>query len=283
MAKKRQKQGTNRRESGGSSELGRRMKQICDKVWGGDVREMAEDLDVSHPVLYRVFSKGQSPPGVLIERLAVHPKVNRDWLFTGQGVFDRGDWKLPIATEILPGDPRRHAELLTPRTFPVASDFARPTRYFFEVQPKDYVVRSETMKLSVGDLLLMETDRDTDPQYEDLHGRLCGVCVQGDKGVQFKLGQLCYTREEPEADAASLAVDTFDSDVDRVEEVGVRMASDGTMYPFQRTLKKVQYRGRERLVPAESPEGDPVVTTIAREAIVCVCVLLVRKRFRWDA
>ncbi len=273
----------NKRESGGSLALGQRMKEICEKVWDGDVRQMAEDLDLSHPVLYRVFSRKQPPPGVLIERLAVHPKVNRDWLFTGEGLFRRGDWKAPIATAVLPGDPRKYESLLSPRTFPISSDLAQPTRYFVEVQANDHVLRSETLKLDVGDLLLMETDRDSLPQCEDLDGCLGGVSVQAKEGVQFQLGQLTFSWEEPGTDAAYLAVDTFHTNADIIQEFGVQMNPDGTLHPFRRTRKRIQYRESERLLPVESSEGYPALTRIAPEAIVCVCLLLVRRVFRRDS
>src|SRR4051812_34097542 len=98
-----------------------RIRHLCEIVWDGNKSKMGRDLGgISHPVMSRVLSEQQAPPGNLLEALAKWPGLNVRWLFAGEGepLSERnlgwgGGHFCPVARELLPGPPENHPELMT--------------------------------------------------------------------------------------------------------------------------------------------------------------------------
>ncbi len=135
-------------------------------LFGGNMRRMAEAVGVTHSVLSKVVGEQQGPGRRLMESIASHPKVNPDWLFSGEGEPllaarhpGSGEiWEAPIAHILLSGPPTEQAGLFEATTFPLAGAFYRPTRYLYRAGAGDPIVRMDSEKVAPGDLLLLETE-----------------------------------------------------------------------------------------------------------------------------
>src|SRR5436190_21351486 len=62
-----------------------RIAWLLTHLFGGNMRRMAEAVGVTHSVLSKVVGGQQGPGRRLLESIASHPKVNPDWLFSGEG------------------------------------------------------------------------------------------------------------------------------------------------------------------------------------------------------
>lgn len=178
--------------------LGGRSEYLLKHAWGGRQREMAADLGVSQGLISKVARGEQAPGPKLIEALAGHPKVNARWLLEGVGeplaapgrALQTGDLSLPVSRCILPGHPENHASLLTGFRFQVET-LLRPSAYLLEVQADAPVIRVPELRVAVGDLLVMEADRDVWLNNRPvLLGKLVALRLGGDHGVDFVLARV---------------------------------------------------------------------------------------------
>ena len=242
---------------------------------------MARELQVSQPVTWRVMQGKQAPPGKLIENLARDPRVNLAWLFRGEGnPTGIAGQAMPVAKVILPGPPDDHQDFLLGETYPLATGFCRPSRYWLEIQPGDPVLRSG-LRLNVRDLLLMESDRRAFPTPDRLAHHLCAVRINVDGQTTLKLGLVDSVQGNDDTGPKHIEVDTFDLGVDPSEvkcDVVYRQWR-GRVQRFEPLYrwKQAKEPGKRVKVPINDLDLEPILPTIAYDAVVSVCVLMVRR------
>ena len=268
-----------RRESGGSADMSARIAELDHLLWGGNEAQMAKDLGVSQPVLWRVVHGTQTPPGRLIENLGQDPRINPAWLLRGEGEPtgpESGQGiAIPIAKQLLPGLPQDHHDYLSPETFALSPSLYRRSRYWFEVQPGDPVLRSR-LRINARDLLLMDADRREIPSQERLYQRLCGVKMNG----AMKLGLVDYFEGNEDSGPPRLEVDTFDVGVDpsEVRSELVKVKAQGRPREIRNFYRLVPDKtGKKVKVSVSDHELNPILPTIAPAGIVCIAVLMVRR------
>jgi hypothetical protein len=131
----------------------------------------------------------------------------------------------------------------------------------------------------------MDADRAAIPRGDRLCGNLVGVRVKTEQGPRLKLG-LASFHVETEDGAALLEVDTFDLGVDPadvVREFVIREQPDGILSAHKRTLKMIHDRRGRRPVPVTQFDAEPICPKIVFKDILCVFVLLVRRRLPREA
>ena len=213
----------------------------------------------------------------MLEALARDPRVNLAWLLRGEGQPTDMDSSrgiaTPISRQIIPGLPEENQAYLSGETFALSPHLYRPTRYWFEIQPGDPVLRSG-LRIGVRDLLLMEADHRAFPSRERLFQHLCGVKISG----VVKLGLATYFKGDEESGPARLEVDTLDLGVDpsevRREEATVPGRSRKNQILYRWVRDKTGKNVKEQLTDFDL---NPLLPTIEYEGIVCVCLLVVRR------
>jgi len=170
----------------GDSGIALRLKHLRDERFGGNSSRMARELGISHPVISRVLSGDQPPPGKLLEAAAKVPGLNIRWLlagegesFTDRGLGDGGGHFCPIARALLPGDPKSHPELMTQTSLAVATAFYAPSAYWFVVPKGHPIIKGSGNKVSVGDYLLIETVAQWTRRQTAFEKRLCVFTLDG--------------------------------------------------------------------------------------------------------
>jgi transcriptional regulator with XRE-family HTH domain len=262
-----------------------RLRYFFEVLFESNQSRMAESLGCSQAVISKILLGQQQPGARVLSALAGYPRVNPAWLLTGDGeplLANRpddadGGWLLPIAHAPLPGAPQEHKELMSGDYYSVAGSHHRPSRYWLPVGPADPITRDRTSKVAAGDLLLMESDASHWQDLEKLDRRLGVVRVRlPGGGNSFKVAQILRdpeTHEEP----AMLRANTFDlgMDPDTLEHEYV-ISLDPNQEPriFRRHYSRKE--GAKKL-PARQIGRQPIPTTIFKQDIVAVCVMIVRR------
>jgi hypothetical protein len=167
-------------------------------VWQNNIAAMARDLRVSHAALSRVLA-GQTPSGKMLAALAERSDVNVHWMLTGteQPSLGRrgsvGSIFWPVATQLLPGEPRDHPGLVGQVTLPAASPFLLESAYWFQLGADAPIVAAPGSGMATGDYLLIETSSRWTRRPEAYLGRLLATRLPGDAGVA-----LAQSRRFPE-------------------------------------------------------------------------------------
>jgi transcriptional regulator with XRE-family HTH domain len=158
--------------------------------WGGNQREMARTAGVSQGLISKVVNGVQFPGRRLLSAIAAVPGVSAEWVTRGSGqpipFPERGS--LPIAVGVLPGAPLEFPHLLSASRHPIAEALNRPTRYWLALTENSPLVREPALRLSPGDLLLLEADKEWTSRRDLSDGRLCGVRCPGHSEPRFEMG-----------------------------------------------------------------------------------------------
>src|SRR5262249_7819585 len=192
-----------------------RLNLLCKSIWKGNRSRMAKDLGISQPVMSRVLAGQQAPSTKLLEALARWPRLNVRWLFNGEGeplrdrgLGDGGGHLGPVASQLLPGSPQGHPELLTGLSLAVATAYYSPTSYFFRLESRDPLVSARGSRTAAGDYLLVETSHDWIARPPAFRGRL-GVFRCPDRAGLI-IGRIARDVEDPFAEVTGF----FDYRVD---------------------------------------------------------------------
>jgi hypothetical protein len=216
--------------------------------------------------------------------------VNPGWLLGGEGepllaereAVPAAGWPLPIAKQLLPGEPGDNQHLLSGETYPIAGAFYRPTRYWLEIQRSDPIVKEHSRKVDWGDLLLMETDPSWRKEYRSVDERLCAVCFPGGGGeTRVELGLVTF-EPETQDDPGYFCVDTFEQIVDRrqlVKQVVLHLYPDGHVEPQRpRLMRKVRKEGKdERFGRVGNLALSRNLKSLQLRDICAVCLMVVRR------
>ena len=243
---------------------------------------MARAIGCSHTVITKIAAGLQSPGTRLLSAIAQHPKINPAWLLSGDGeplLQERPDtptegWPLPIARQLLPGAPDEYRSMLSGETFPIAGAFYRETRYWFQVQPGEPALRDSSLKLDIGDLLLLDANTSNLEATNFSQARLCAIKrIENEKPV-LRLAQVVYVPETRE-DGAQLCTTVYyvdPKDVKRRFELTFDHGKPAIkeLPPILEKPGKGDRRiGRDRLGPRED--------AIQLSDVVAVCHLIVRR------
>ncbi len=161
--------------------------------FAGRQRAMARATGISQATLSRAARGQFSVSHEVVEALAALPGINPDWARVGVGdpLLPPTAGTLPFALGVLPGPPADHARLLTGERHPVAAAHDRPTRYLYRVPDGCPLGADRGLALKVGDLLLLDADRDVwAGRLDHLIGAVFGVCVRRPGGPVYLLGVL---------------------------------------------------------------------------------------------
>jgi hypothetical protein len=109
--------------------------------------------------------------------LAKHPQVNADFLYDGFGdpLLPVTSGTLPVTTNILPGPPMAHTNLLTGDRHPISKVLDSETRYWLKLLPNNPIFGAKVFHVNPGDLLLMETARDQLDRNDIVSDHLCAL------------------------------------------------------------------------------------------------------------
>ena len=272
----------------GGSTPAERVVWLLESVWGGNRSAMARDVGCSHSVLSKIAAGYQSPGRRLLTDIAAHPKVNPAWLLGGEGepmLALRPDapadgWPVPISKHLLPSSPDKDRSLLSGEHFPTAGAFYRSTRYWYDVQKNEPIVRDTASKIDAGDLLLMETDPNWRRSCARVEDKTCVLWLNEDHDARLGLGRVIYDPGSAE-ESGYFGVDTFESDLDRkdlAKEVVVRVSDDGTLdarWGWPRRVEKQGGMNSEQRV--SHVRLGRRTHQIQLESIVAVCLMVVRR------
>lgn len=139
-----------------------RVSSLAEQLWGGNQSKMAKDLGLSQPAVHRAVKGARRPSYDLLIALAKDGRVNVGWVLTGEGdpfVKSQPNLMLPVFTRPSVKPLGQASAPMSAQSFAVAPHLFRASRYWYRVSRSDEIVEFE--KVSVGDLLLVETD----PQY----------------------------------------------------------------------------------------------------------------------
>jgi transcriptional regulator with XRE-family HTH domain len=200
-----------------SPELHARIVELSNLVWEGNRSRMARDVDIDQPTISRVLTGQQKPSAKLLEKLATWPGVNVGWFLLGQGEpvlapgmqAGVGGYR-PLLDELLPGPLAEHGDRLSGVSYPVAAAFDTKTSYWYRVQPKSPVTRSNH-KVGVGDLLLVETDATWTRRGDAVLGKFCVFNIPaGKKRIALLAHVSSWCKSNPPMDPfEQYKVDTF--------------------------------------------------------------------------
>jgi len=180
-----------------AAQLTERIRVIAARVWQGNQARMAQELDVSRPVINRVMNGKQRPTGKLLASLLRrHPDVNLQWLLGGKGepfvepgVAAGGGRMRPVVDVLLPGPPQEHLALLSGLGYPIAVEFHSTTSYWYRVPAAAPVVASDE-KIDGGDKLLIESGAKFTRRLDAVLGRLCTFRVKAGRRQRVALGKV---------------------------------------------------------------------------------------------
>jgi hypothetical protein len=261
-----------------------RLRDLAQTVWGGNLARMARDLHLPQPGLWKIIHSDQPINARLLVALIRQTDTNLHWLVTGEGRKSLGDEtavlrgrgvvvpRIPVATQLLPGLPGEHRELLTGSPDPFA--ILSRSQYWLQVQRSDPVARYTDEHVHPGDWLLLETDRARFPSSQEMERKLVVV-----PGKAPRLARVLETDDD------SLAVDVFDATIDLShveEEIVLRELPDGTLHAVKRKVlrdrpaRKGHKLGRRR--PLNYGELLYTQRQVKYADLLAVCVLHVSDR-----
>ncbi len=258
--------------------LAQRLQQVCQAHFEGSTPKMAEALNVSQPVVWRVLNEKQSPSGTFLVALSGILDLDLNWVLRGKGDPGQGgkEMGLPIARKLLTGKPQSCREELSEESFVPPAGYYRSSCYWFEVQHADPVTRCPHRKIECGDLLLMETDRRKFPREEHLRD-LCGVRLQGAEDSGVTLAYVDFVPGDPEEGPAHLEVDIFDRPIPKSQVIRKLVITErpGKRPVVQRKLYAATESGE---VPLSRIQPGTRRHEIGFKDVLSVCVLLLRRR-----
>ncbi len=155
--------------SGDSETIRDRILSIVDGPYAGSQRALALAIGFDPSSLSRVLAGHVPASKKLLQAIAQLPQVNEQWLSTGEGepiqtkpqvLTDIGAI-VPVAKQLLPGQPLEFEHFLSHRFLSVPRAFCTATTYAIDVQSCkcDQELRAREL-LKPGDTLIVETSPD---------------------------------------------------------------------------------------------------------------------------
>jgi hypothetical protein len=160
-----------------------RLLLVLEHLFGGNQSRLARALGVTQALVNIVVHEVQPPTRNLMARLGAVPRVNPRWADTGEGqpILPEYRGTLPVSHVLLPGPPAEHLPRPNRKRFAVASEYERPSCYFWRLPAGHPAVAVDAWRLLPGDLLLLETSRDVVEARGGLYRRWCvldGGCLR---------------------------------------------------------------------------------------------------------
>ena len=157
-----------------------RVLRLLELLFDGKQRRASRALGMSQANLSRVINGIYPPTDRLIELLAQQPTVNSRWLYDGLGepLIPVTSGTLPVTTNILPGPPIAHTNLLSGDRHPIANVLENESRYWLKLLPDNLILHANMYHVNPGDLLLIETARDQLDRNDIVSGHLCALSLE---------------------------------------------------------------------------------------------------------
>jgi hypothetical protein len=154
--------------------------RLFELLFDGKQRRASRALGMSQANLSRVINGIYPPTDRLIELLAQQPTVNSRWLYDGLGepLIPVTSGTLPVTTNILPGPPIAHTNLLSGDRHPIANVLENESRYWLKLLPDNPIFHTNMFHVNPGDLLLIETARDQLDRNDIVLGHLCALSLE---------------------------------------------------------------------------------------------------------
>jgi hypothetical protein len=256
-------------------------------VYGNNQRRMARQLDISPAAVSRLVRGEQRAGPNVIRAVASNPRINKEWLETGQGeplaasapTALAGGRMLPVAAAVLPGVPSDHPHLFTGLFFPIADMYYCDMRYWLQVAADSSITSDERWKVKQGDFLLLEADsRMWRDNAQLLDGRLCGIRLKDGPGSGCRLAEV---RRNPDDGR----LDYLDFAVVGTEPAPIQSAGHSTtpFSPRRRMVDTDPPTPKERTdrtgsggTTTAASTSSPIWEGLHIDAVVAVCLLLVR-------
>jgi hypothetical protein len=157
-----------------------RVLRLFELLFDGNQGRASRALGMSQPNLSRIINGVRPPTDRLIELLAQQPSVNSRWLYDGLGepLIPVTSGTLPVTTNILPGPPIAHTNLLSGDRHPIANVLENESRYWLKLLPDNPILHANMYHVNPGDLLLVETARDQLDRNDIVLGHLCALSLE---------------------------------------------------------------------------------------------------------
>lgn len=260
-----------------ASDLRKRVTFLLHNLWGGHQRKMASEVGISQATISQIVLGNRDVGKRVLAVLASHPAVNKEWLLTGKGepsVQKTAD-SLPISSRLLPS-PREVASLTFVERHPVATAFAKATRYWLALADNSPLLAERTLRLAAGDLLLIEADLDWVSRSDSCLGRICGIRLTSSNGLDFALGLLVerdggVTLRFSDRPPSPMIFNPLDRS-SRPPQVVNERPMRRTIRPIDQDVQKAAARKKADERALEMAAGIPC----ALSDIVGVCVYIVR-------
>jgi hypothetical protein len=214
---------------------------------------------------------------------------------------------LRVATAVLPGVPSDHPHLFTGLFFPVADAYYGDMRYWLQVPADSSITSSEQWKVKQGDFLLLEADsRMWRDNAQLLDRRLCGIRLKDGPGSGCRLAEVRRNPDDGRLDYLDFAVVGTEparivvgTEPARIvvgtEPAGILAGTepagideDGSPY-WKHPTRSREVDAGEPPTPDERKDttvsggtttdastSSPISESLAIDAVVAVCLLLVR-------
>jgi transcriptional regulator with XRE-family HTH domain len=156
-------------EAGDSIDIVERFQLLMRRLFQDNQSEAARYLRVSQPTISRVLNGRMKLGPKLIKAVAAHPRVNSDWFTTGKGesLNDDVSTELSVSKFLLRWMPSECIGILFGSRRPVAAEYYRESRYWYEVPEDSSISFRHGIRLTVphdrflqATFLLVESDRD---------------------------------------------------------------------------------------------------------------------------
>lgn len=254
------------------------MKWLLMTRWQGNRSAMARATGVTHTAIAKVVTDQQEPGRRLLAKIAAAADVSADWLLTGHGP-PYTPAAIPVADRALPGAPHEHTADLVDEKVEGLPDLYTPSRYWLKVKRGEPVLKDPEQKVKAGDLLLLESSRDSLPKPPDLWQTLCVIRLPRSEPPQFKVAVVDYV-ERSEGDPEHLEADVFALEGELIKQTIVEESPTGDLRAYSRLVRREKSEGpREFTGTRPVHHLDPALfpLRIKYADVVAVCILVVRR------
>lgn len=251
----------NKTSAPGWESLATRMKWLVETKFGNNKSAMGKAIGMTHVAVSRAVT-GETVPSTRMTSLVVQKLgVNAAWLLHGQGEpFSQQDNRkavrsgTPISNVLLAGVPQTQQSQLSSATLNVVGMLS-PTQYWFRVTGGSPLLSRTGRGFQVGDLLLMEADRNLFPPQTTFWERLSVVKMGTEKKPKCVLADVTYIEASVDQGEERLEAEVLelDSQAATVEEIVLSRTDDGEFKIRQRMSKPTRAQVHEKLAIAKPP------------------------------
>lgn len=190
-------------DQGRLSGVSRRVADLVELL-GGSQRAFAKRVGCSHSVIAKILRGEQEPGRRLLSRIAELPEINADWLLTGEGnplvkVAGSNEFRVPLASSLLPGLPQEHPHLLSGESLAVPVGLHRDTVYAVHAACCIPASEDPEERFAINDYVLIDANPNIwRSNLQVLHQRLAVTALRSANPPVITLRRVQVAYDEPQ-------------------------------------------------------------------------------------